>query len=147
MEETNYSKRPIWQWVIIYLVIGIAVYGIVYYFVLSKKGGNSYTGESSPQTQNSYQQENTNEPTPTAANAVEISNFKFSPPTLTVKVGDKVTWTNRDSVGHTATADDGSFDTGILDQGKSGTVTFDKAGTFGYYCVPHPKMRGTIIVQ
>lgn len=80
-------------------------------------------------------------------NAVSIQNFTFSPATLTVKVGDKVTWTNQDSVGHSATADDNSFDTGVLSRGQSGSVTFSKAGTYTYHCSVHPTMKGTIIVQ
>lgn len=79
--------------------------------------------------------------------AVEIQNFAFSPATLTVKVGDTVTWVNQDSVGHSATADDGSFDTGVLSQGESNTVTFTEAGTFGYHCTPHPNITGTVIVE
>lgn len=82
-----------------------------------------------------------------AQNAVQIANFAFSPATMTIKVGDSVTWTNQDSVGHSATADNGSFDTGILAQGKSGTITFSKAGTYTYHCSVHPMMHGTIIVQ
>lgn len=80
-------------------------------------------------------------------NAVEIKDFKYSPATLTVKVGDTVTWTNKDLAGHSATADDGSFDTGVLSQGKSGSFTFTKAGTFAYHCLPHPNIKGTIVVE
>lgn len=78
---------------------------------------------------------------------VEIKDFAFAPKTVTVKVGDTVTWENKDSVAHTATADDKSFDTGMLAQGKKGSVTFDKAGTYTYHCTPHPNMKGTIIVE
>ena len=82
-----------------------------------------------------------------AKNAVTIQNMAFSPATLTVKVGDKVTWTNQDSVGHSATADDNSFDTGVIAQGQSGSTTFSKAGTYTYHCKVHPSMTATIIVQ
>lgn len=78
---------------------------------------------------------------------VEIKDFAFSPATLTVKVGDTVTWVNQDSVGHSATADDGSFDTGVLSQGESNTVTFTEAGSFPYHCTPHPNITGTVIVE
>lgn len=80
-------------------------------------------------------------------NAVSIQNFAYSPSTITVKVGDKVTWTNKDSIGHSATADNGSFDTGVLQQGQSGSITFHKAGTFTYHCSVHPTMKATVIVQ
>jgi plastocyanin len=82
-----------------------------------------------------------------AANMVEIKDFAFGPTTLTVKVGDTVTWINNDVTGHSATADDGSFDTGVMSQGESGSYTFTEAGTYGYHCTPHPNMKGTIIVQ
>lgn len=78
---------------------------------------------------------------------VEIKNFAFSPKTLAVKKGTTIVWTNNDSVGHTATADDGSFDTGLLAKGESGSVTFDKVGTFSYHCTPHPYMKAEIVVE
>jgi plastocyanin len=57
-----------------------------------------------------------------------------------------VTWTNQDFAPHTATADDGSFDTGRLDQGETGSVTFDQPGTYTYTCTFHPNMKGTVVV-
>ena len=78
---------------------------------------------------------------------VDIADFAFDPETITVKAGTKVTWTNSDDATHTATADDGSFDTGDLDKGDSKSVTFDKPGTFTYYCRFHPFMKATVEVQ
>ncbi len=105
-------------------------------------------------TTNNSQQQNTmnqTQVTPTTTsmgkNQIQIQNFKFSPDTLTVKVGDGVTWTNNDSIDHSATADDNSFDTGLIATGKSGNITFNKAGTYTYHCSIHPTMKGTIIVQ
>jgi len=83
----------------------------------------------------------------TGKNAVTIQNFAFSPATITVKAGDSVTWTNQDSAGHSATADDNSFDTGVLPQGQSKSITFSKAGTYTYHCSVHPNMKATVIVQ
>ena len=82
-----------------------------------------------------------------ADSAVDIEGFAFAPATVTVTVGDTVTWTNRDSAAHTATADDDSFDTGNLGQGASGTVTFDTAGTFAYHCSIHTNMTGSVVVE
>jgi plastocyanin len=76
----------------------------------------------------------------------EISDFAFVPGTLTVKVGTTVTWTNKDSVGHTVTSDDGIFDSGILGKGSSFSYKFTTVGTFGYFCTPHPYMVGTVVV-
>jgi plastocyanin len=77
---------------------------------------------------------------------VRIDNYAFVPPTLTVKVGTRVTWTNRDSTAHTATADGGSFDTGTLGKGRSMTIQFNKPGTFSYHCAFHAFMTATIKV-
>ena len=54
-----------------------------------------------------------------ATTEVEISDFKFAPEAITVEAGDTVTWTSSDDAPHTATADDGSFDTGDLDKGDA----------------------------
>ncbi len=77
---------------------------------------------------------------------VAIVNFAFSPATTTIHVGDTITWSNSDSAPHTATAKDGSFDTGILMKGQSASHTFTHAGTFAYICSVHPYMHGTVVV-
>jgi LPXTG-motif cell wall-anchored protein len=77
---------------------------------------------------------------------VTIADFHFSPSATTVHVGDTITWTNNGPSGHTATAGDGSFDTGVLQKGQSASHTFTKAGTFAYVCRIHPFMHGTIVV-
>jgi plastocyanin len=79
--------------------------------------------------------------------AVAIQGFAFSPKTITITVGDTVTWTNSDSTAHTATADDGSFDTGTIGANGTGSATFATAGTFAYHCAIHSSMTGTITVQ
>ena len=84
---------------------------------------------------------------PAASTGVTIKDFDFGPATVTVNVGDTVTWTNQGPTGHSATANDGAFDTGILDAGQSASHTFDTAGTFAYICTPHPFMKGTVVVQ
>lgn len=71
----------------------------------------------------------------------------FDPAVIEVAKGEEVKWMNADQVAHTATADDGSFDTGFIDPGTSGTVRFDKAGRFTYRCLPHPLMKGTVVVK
>jgi plastocyanin len=92
----------------------------------------------------------TNTPTtgPTSTgNSVTIMNFAFSPATLTLKTGTKVTWTNKDTVTHTVTADQGAFNSGLLSPGNSFSFTFTKAGTYSYHCNIHHSMMATIIVQ
>jgi LPXTG-motif cell wall-anchored protein len=78
--------------------------------------------------------------------SVTISDFKFTPASITIHVGDTVTWTNSGPSAHTATANNGSFNTGVLQKGHSASHTFTTAGTFTYICSIHPFMHGTIVV-
>jgi plastocyanin len=71
----------------------------------------------------------------------------FSPASVTVKVGETVTWTNKDSTTHTVTADKGEFSSDPLSKGTTFTATFTTAGTYTYHCSIHPTMTGTVIVQ
>lgn len=77
---------------------------------------------------------------------VEIINFAFSPQSLEINIGDTVIFVNKDDVAHTATADDGSFDTGMLKKDKEDQVTFNTTGEFSYFCLPHPGMKAMIKV-
>jgi len=79
--------------------------------------------------------------------AVTIDNFAFSPATLKVKVGQKVSWTNKQQgVAHTVTADGGTFDHS-MPSGATFSFAFTKAGSFAYHCTIHPSMHGTIVVS
>lgn len=80
------------------------------------------------------------------AEKVKIVEFTYQPDPVVVQTGGKVTWQNEDAAPHTATADDGSFDTGTIEQGKIGSATFKDAGTYPYFCEIHPDMRGTVEV-
>ena len=82
-----------------------------------------------------------------AATAVAIEDFAFDPAETTVKVGQKVTWTNNDSAGHDVVAGDGAFESDVLDQGDTFEYTADKAGTFAYVCTIHPQMKATLTVE
>jgi LPXTG-motif cell wall-anchored protein len=82
-----------------------------------------------------------------ASGSVTIADFSFSPASLTINQGDTVTWVNNGPTPHSATANNGSFNTGILKVGQSASHTFAQAGTFSYYCQPHPYMKATIVVQ
>jgi plastocyanin len=77
---------------------------------------------------------------------VTITNFLFEPTDIEISVGTTVAWINEDVVPHTATDLDAGFDTGRLDQGQEGSITFDNAGTFEYRCNFHPSMLGTVTV-
>jgi plastocyanin len=79
--------------------------------------------------------------------AIKMQNIAFAPKATTVKVGEKVTWTNDDSVTHNVTANSGA-DFKSKDFGNGGTFSFtpDKAGTIKYVCTIHPGMGGTLTV-
>jgi plastocyanin len=78
---------------------------------------------------------------------VTITGFKFDPAVLEVNAGDVIVWTNTDLVAHTATADDGAFDTGKVEGTRSGRVVAATRGTFPYSCHYHPAMKGTLTVR
>ncbi len=87
-----------------------------------------------------------------ATDHVDIVDFAFSPGTIIVPPGTTVTWTNTGAQPHSATStvsetNPVKFDSGILEPGASYSFTFDKAGTYDYFCVPHPFMRGKVIVD
>lgn len=80
---------------------------------------------------------------------VTIDNFAFGPGTITVKRGTKVTWLNKDDEPHTVVndGDPRAFKSGALDTDDSFAFTFDKAGTYRYFCSIHPQMQGTVVVE
>jgi plastocyanin len=80
---------------------------------------------------------------------VDIKNFAFKPPHVTVAPGTTVKWVNKDKAPHTATSTQprGAFDSGKLKQGQSYSVKFKHPGTYKYYCKIHPDMRGTVTVR
>lgn len=85
--------------------------------------------------------------TTASGNQVTIKNFAFSPASMTIKVGESVTWTNQDSPTHSIAADKGEFKSGDMTTGATYSFKFDKAGTYPYHCIIHPSMTGTIVVQ
>ena len=77
-----------------------------------------------------------------------IKNFAFEPDPVKVKAGGTITWTNEDSAAHNVIFDDKSVDSiDNLNQGQSGKVTFDKAGSYPYVCSYHSGMEGTVEVE
>ncbi len=90
------------------------------------------------------------EPAPSGSAArsekVRIVEFAYQPDPVVIAVGGKVSWQNEDAAPHTATADDGSFDTGTIEKDKRQSETFKEAGSFPYFCEIHPTMHGTVEV-
>jgi len=82
------------------------------------------------------------------ADTVSIDNFTFNPPTLRVKAGTKVTWTNKDDIPHGIASSANTFARSqALDTNESFSFTFDKPGTYQYFCYLHPHMVGTVVVE
>jgi plastocyanin len=78
---------------------------------------------------------------------VRITSTGFSPATVTIRAGDRVTWTNRDTRNHQIVSDSGAFASPILRPGRSYTFTFRTAGTYRYRDALFPRRRGTVRVQ
>ena len=78
---------------------------------------------------------------------ISAKNFMFSPATITVKAGSTVTWTNLDEEPHTVFSDAGLFRSGALDTQDSFSFTFDKPGSYSYFCAIHPFMTARVVVQ
>jgi len=87
-------------------------------------------------------------PNGTPGTLVVISNFTYSPSTLSISAGDTVTWRNDDSVNHTVTSDSGSeLNSPLLSQGQTYTHIFNNSGNFPYHCTVHPAMTASVAVQ
>ena len=79
---------------------------------------------------------------------VAIKNFAYHPDHIEIPAGGTITWTNQDGVPHTATAMNRDIlQSGTISGGKSYSQTFDKPGTYEYFCEFHAQMHGTIVVK
>ncbi len=86
-------------------------------------------------------------PAEAAGATVTVANMAFGPTRATVGLGESVTWRFEDAMGHSATSDEGFFDTGVASGGATRSITFRSAGTFGYHCSLHPlTMQGVVVV-
>src|SRR5206468_13048617 len=77
-------------------------------------------------------------------NASDISSWGFA---VSVSAGESVKWVNLGAQGHSGTATDGSFGTGLGAPGSSGQLEFDTPGVYAYQCTPHPWMKGNVAVN
>jgi plastocyanin len=139
----NYRKRPLWHWIIIYLLVGALIYTGVYYFFLSKRGGSD-------------QSQVTTQVSPSANEEVTVTLTKegFSPSTVNIKAGAKVIWLNQS--GTTATVNSADHPThlkypplnlGSFVSGASLFLTFNTPGTYKYHNHLNASQFGTIIVE
>lgn len=142
----NYGKRPLWQWVLIYVVIGVVVYAGIYYLFLAKKGGYTKQTNQTPAV--------VSQPVQQSQNTVNLTSTGFSPTNLTIKSGQTVTWVNKS--GQTATVNSAPhpahtayppLNLGSFNDGGTLSLTFDKPGTYNYHNHLNSSQKGTITVQ
>jgi plastocyanin len=76
-----------------------------------------------------------------------MRSLAYAPARIEVAAGTTVEWTNQDPLAHTVTADDGSFDSGLIAPGGRWRRTFDTPGEYPFTCTPHPFMKGTVVVR
>ena len=120
-------------WIVIAVIIIIAILG---YVLINQNKPAPVTN--TQQNQNSA----------ASTHNIDISNFAFSTTALTIKTGDTVVWTNKDSVSHTITSDTGNeLSSKLLKTNDAYSHTFTTAGTFNYHCEVHPSMKASITVQ
>ncbi len=143
----NFSvRRVLFTTILLVLTLGIASCGGGGDDTTSAEAGAT-SAEAGAETE-AQSEGSTPAPSGNAARAekVEIVDFAYDPDPVTIEEGGKVIWINRDSAPHTATADDGSFDTGQLEEGKLKSESFKEPGEFTYFCQIHPTMHGTVKV-
>jgi plastocyanin len=80
-------------------------------------------------------------------NEVWIQGMAYNPSTITVTAGTTITWTNKDGVAHTVTSSTGLFDSGSIGTNGTYSRTFTTTGTFEYYCIIHPSMVASVVVN
>lgn len=94
-----------------------------------------------------YQQTPVQQDAPfTGVTHMNMQHFAYQMTNIQVRVGTTVTWTNQDSAPHSVTFKNGMMDSGLLYQGQSFSYTFNKPGTYQYYCSVHPYMVATVTV-
>ena len=89
---------------------------------------------------------------PADAIVVSIDKMQYDTPELTIKAGDTVYWVNKEVMPHNIAFKKGivgedAFRGEMMTKGQAFSITFDEAGTFDYFCTPHPFMRGKVIVE
>ncbi|MBI2315297.1 cupredoxin domain-containing protein [Candidatus Daviesbacteria bacterium] len=151
-ENGSYNKRPLWQWVLIYGIIGLVIYGLIYYFVLANKERSSKDSSVVIPLATNFSAG------PSATESAQIRIILavdgFSPKDLTIKIGTKVLWTNKsgsaatvDSSPHPSHTDYPQLNLGNFADGETLSLIFDKAGTYKYHNHLNSSQFGTIVVQ
>ena len=137
------------QWTVIVLIVVLVSGGVWFTLAYNAKNKPAASPTMAPMHMASTQPSaSAGGSTAESTNAVTISNYAFSPANITVAKGTTVTWTNKDSVGHTVTETDNLKGpaSSVLNNGDTYSFTFDTAGTYHYHCSIHHEMVGTVTV-
>ncbi len=142
-------KKPV-----VAIVIGLVSVSALAFVLISSNSSEpsqSESNQTNSSTNSSEQLNNNNDQAEVTVGdvSVDIKNFAFSPATITIKKGSKVTWTNQDSAKHDVTPVETSenFEASeLLARGESYSYTFDTVGTYDYICSPHPYMKAKVVV-
>jgi amicyanin len=79
--------------------------------------------------------------------SVRIDNFTFTPAEITIAPGTALTWVNGDDIPHTVVATGKTFRSKVMDTEQQFSFTFNKPGTYEYFCSLHPHMKGKVVVK
>lgn|SRR3989338_4711412 len=142
-EQSSYRRLPLWQWIIIYLLLGGILYVLIYYFALyrqSSANNNPFAPNLSP--------------SPTTTANITITPSGFSPQSITVNTGSTVSWTNSsgqlatvNSDPHPLHTDYSPLNLNQINDGAAVTLIFDTPGTYSFHNHLIPDQKGTIIVR
>lgn len=157
-QQKGYGKRPLWQWVVIYIIIAGIIYAGIYYLFLAKKGGYNYNQNQSGQYRTqpiNTSSTQTTQLSGTQEITIEGNEFSFTPSTITIKQGQavKITFKNMGKYPHNFTISDLNVQTKTIQPGEQDSIqlTPSKTGSFFYICTvgSHADrgMRGTLTVQ
>lgn len=130
------------------LYVIIAVVAVIVIGVIMAGGKKTNTASTTPAKSSSSSKADT--ASAVATMSIDIKDYMFGPMVTKVKVGDTVTWTNKDAVHHNIVADTASADAPngpLFGQNETFSFKFTKAGSFSYHCDPHPYMHGTVVVE
>ncbi|MBI4029014.1 MAG: cupredoxin domain-containing protein [Candidatus Blackburnbacteria bacterium] len=147
-------NRTLWGVIAALLVLG----GVYAFFKYNKASGLGMSSTPNPTPAESAMTTPA-ESTPSSTengmgNLVTITASGFQPQTITVKAGDKVTWTNNrgadvsiDSDPHPIHTSYSPLNLGVISGDQSVSLVFDKPGTYGYHNHLSPLQKGTIVVE
>ena len=150
--SSAYKKRPLWQLILIYAVVGAVIYGLIYYFVFYKKG-KSYTSQSySKATETPVITKTPNGEVEEAT--INLTKSGFTPQTLTIKAGTKVIWINES--GNAAAVNSANHPThqvypplnlGEFEDGENLSLVFNTPGTYKYHNHLDATEFGSVVVE